>query len=180
MWKRRKEAEGFPETEPSPLVPPTVHKPAPEPPPPPPAPEARIGKAVLIKGQIYSKEDMFLDGQIEGSIEMPANRLTIGRNGRVQANVVAREVEVQGSIQGDIEAREKITIRGNANVIGNLKSASISIEDGAYFKGSIDIVRPVPEKTPARPAATPTTASSTAESTPQPPQGPQANQRSGV
>jgi len=159
--------------EPEVISPAETRRPSPPPPVTASVAETRIGKAVLIKGQIYSKEDLFLDGQVEGGIELPGSRLTIGRNGKVQANITAREVDVQGSIQGDIEARDKITIRSNANVIGNLKSASISIEDGAYFKGSIDIVRPAADKaTPAapRPEARPATPATGAS--PEPAKGP--------
>ncbi len=103
---------------------------------------ATIGKAVQIKGQIYSEEDLRLDGQVEGTIELPGNSLIIGTSGKVQATIKAREVDVLGTVHGDIVAGDKITIRKAANLVGDLKSATISIEDGAYFKGSIDIVRP--------------------------------------
>lgn len=108
--------------------------------------EATIGKTVSIKGQLFSEEDLYLDGQIEGSINVSQSRLTIGKNGKIQANIEAREVDVHGDVQGNIEAGDRITIRSAANLVGDLKSATVSIEDGAYFKGCIDIVRPATSK----------------------------------
>jgi cytoskeletal protein CcmA (bactofilin family) len=102
---------------------------------------ATIGKSVTIKGQIYSREDLMVDGEIEGAIELNDHRLTVGPNGKVRAGVKAREIVVLGSIEGNVEALDKIDIRKDAKLIGDIKTARIVIEDGAYFKGSIDIVR---------------------------------------
>jgi cytoskeletal protein CcmA (bactofilin family) len=112
---------------------------------------ATIGKAVKIVGQIYSKEDLFVDGDLEGTVEALEHKLTIGPNGTVHASVRAREVVAQGSVQGNVEATDKIEIRKDAKLIGDIKTARIIIEDGAYFKGSIDIVKSEPAKAPARP-----------------------------
>lgn len=160
MWKRRKEdmpGEQIPEpTARAGAAPAPVAEPAPPPRvAPPPKVEARIGPSVLVKGQIFAQEDLWLDGEIEGSIELPENRLVIGKTGKVHADIKAREVDVLGSVRGDIQAREKITIRKDANLVGNLKSATISIEDGAFFKGSIDIVRPAPAPPPKSAAPQP-------------------------
>jgi cytoskeletal protein CcmA (bactofilin family) len=111
--------------------------------------QASIGKAVKINGQIFSKEDLYIDGDVEGTVELHENRLTIGPNGRVQASVRAREVVVLGSIQGNVEASDRIDIRKEAKLVGDIKTARIVIEDGAYFKGSIDIVRQEAQKAPA-------------------------------
>ena len=111
---------------------------------------ATIGKAVKIIGQIHSKEDLYVDGDVEGTVEAPDHKLTIGPNGTVHATVKAREVVVLGSIQGNVEATDKIEIRKDAKLIGDIKTARIIIEDGAYFKGSIDIVKPEPAKAAAR------------------------------
>ena len=123
-----------------------------------PEPEARgsasIGKAVKINGQIFSKEDLYVDGDVEGTVELAENKLTIGPSGRVQASVKAREVVVLGQIQGNVEAMDKLDIRKDAKLVGDIKTARIIIEDGAYFKGSIDIVRQEAKKT-APPAAAP-------------------------
>jgi cytoskeletal protein CcmA (bactofilin family) len=110
---------------------------------------ATIGKAVKIVGQIFSKEDLFVDGDLEGTVEALEHRLTIGPNGSVHASIKAREVVALGTIQGNVEATEKIEIRKDAKLVGDIKTARIIIEDGAYFKGSIDIVKPEPAKTAA-------------------------------
>jgi len=108
---------------------------------------ATIGKAVKVVGQIYSKEDLFVDGEVEGTVEALEHKLTIGPHGNLRAGTKAREVAVLGSVQGDVEATDKIEIRKDAKVVGNIKTARIIIEDGAYFKGAIDIVKPEPPKT---------------------------------
>jgi len=110
---------------------------------------AVIGKSVMIKGQIFSREDLTIDGEIDGSVELHEHRLTVGPNGKLQAGVKAREVVVLGTIHGNVEASDKIDIRKDAKLVGDIKTARIVIEDGAYFKGSIDIARPEA----ARPAA---------------------------
>jgi cytoskeletal protein CcmA (bactofilin family) len=116
-------------------------------------PEARgssatIGKAVKIIGQIHSKEDLYVDGDVEGTVEAPEHRLTIGPNGTVHATVKAREVVALGSIQGNVEAAERIEIKKEAKLVGDIRTARIVIEDGAYFKGSIDITKPDVQKAP--------------------------------
>jgi cytoskeletal protein CcmA (bactofilin family) len=111
--------------------------------------QASIGKAVKISGQIYSKEDLYVDGDVEGSIELQEHRLTIGPNGRVRSNVKAREVVILGTLQGNVDASDKLEVRKEARLVGEIKTARIVIEDGAYFKGSIDIVRPQPAKSSA-------------------------------
>lgn len=102
---------------------------------------AIIGKSVVIKGQIYSREDLIIDGEVEGSVEATEHRVVVGPNGKVNAGVKAREIMVQGSIKGDVEAGDKIDIRREAKLVGNIKTTRIVIEDGAYFKGSVDIAR---------------------------------------
>ena len=115
---------------------------------------ATIGKAVKVNGQIASQEDLYVDGDVEGTIELVNHKLTIGPNGKVNAAVKSREVVVLGSIQGNVEASDKLEIRKDARLVGDIKTARIIIEDGAYFKGSIDIVKPEPKPAaqPARPA----------------------------
>jgi len=110
--------------------------------------QASIGKAVKIDGQIYSKEDLYVDGDVEGTIELQEHRLTIGPNGKVHANIKAREVVILGNVQGNVEASDKLEVRKDARVVGDIKTARIVIEDGAYFKGSIDTVKPEPAKYP--------------------------------
>jgi cytoskeletal protein CcmA (bactofilin family) len=98
-----------------------------------------IGTLVMIKGQLFSREDVYLNGQMEGTVEVPESRLTIGSEGRLQATVRAREIVVHGTIHGTVEAGEKIDIRQDAKLVGDIKAGRIMIEDGAYLKGSVDM-----------------------------------------
>lgn len=182
MWKKRKDEDTPIERSPAPAsrTGGTQQRPA-EAPAPPAAPTltkagTTVGKSVVIKGDINSQEDIFLDGTMEGTMELSSNRLTVGKNGKVQARIKAREVEVLGTVHGDIVAGEKIIIRKAANLVGDLKSATISIEDGAYFKGSIDIVRQAPTKPPVSavsPVAPPTAENAPKYKNPQPAGPPQ-------
>jgi cytoskeletal protein CcmA (bactofilin family) len=130
---------------------------------------ASIGKSVTIKGQIFSREDLVVDGEIEGAIELNEHRLTVGPNGRVRAGIKAREIVVLGTIDGNVEALDKIDIRKDAKLVGDIKTARIIIEDGAYFKGSIDIVKTEPPKqAQPRPQAAAAAASSPAYAQPAP------------
>jgi cytoskeletal protein CcmA (bactofilin family) len=123
---------------------------------------ATIGKDVKVVGQIFSRQDLYVDGEIEGTVEALEHKLTIGPSGAVRAGVKAREVVALGTIQGNVEAHDKIEIRKEAKLVGDIRTARIIIEDGAYFKGSIDIVKPEPKAAP-KPVATP---ASTSASTP--------------
>jgi len=120
--------------------------------PPVPGGSATIGKAVMIKGQIFSREDLVIDGEIEGTVEAHDHRVTVGPNGKVQSSVKAREIVVLGGIHGNVEATDKIDIRKDARLVGDIKTSRIVIEDGAYFKGSIDIIKPdaKPQPVPQR------------------------------
>jgi len=100
---------------------------------------AALGKNVTIKGQIFAREDLMIDGEVEGTVECQEHRLTIGPNARVQAGLKAREIVIHGSIQGNVDATDKIDIKKEAKLVGDIKTSRIVIEDGAYFKGSIDI-----------------------------------------
>ncbi len=112
---------------------------------------ATIGKAVMIKGQIFSREDLVIDGEVEGTVEAHDHKLTVGPNGKVAAGVKAREIVVLGAIHGNVEAADKIDIRKDAKLVGDIKTARIVIEDGAYFKGSIDITKNEPKAQPNQP-----------------------------
>lgn len=108
-----------------------------------------LGKSVIVKGQIVGREDLTIDGEVEGTVELQEHRLTVGTNGRVIATVKAREVVVLGTLHGNVETRDKIQIRKDAKLVGDIRTARIEIEDGAYFKGNIDIVRTEPKAVPA-------------------------------
>lgn len=125
--------------------------------------QAVLGKSVMVKGQIFSREDLTIDGEVEGTVELQENRLTIGPNGRVQASVKAREIVVLGTVHGNVEAAEKVDIRKEAKLVGDIKTQRIAVEDGAFFKGSIDITKPEVAKPPApRPQPAPAPAPATA------------------
>jgi cytoskeletal protein CcmA (bactofilin family) len=171
MWNKRKEEE-YPPKPPAPQAAPASQikenapmstNPAPSHHPTESRGPAVIGKSVMIKGQIFSREDLTIDGEIDGSVELNEHRLTVGPNGKLQAGVKAREVVVLGTIHGNVEASDKIDIRKDAKLVGDIKTARIVIEDGAYFKGSIDIARPEAAKAPApaqpKPQSTGATAS---------------------
>ena len=103
---------------------------------------ANIGKAVMIKGELSGSEDLYLDGEVEGTIELHQNCLTIGPNGRIRAHINAREVVVHGKVDGNIRGTDRVELRRSAVHVGDIATQRISIEDGAWFKGSIDIRKP--------------------------------------
>jgi cytoskeletal protein CcmA (bactofilin family) len=101
---------------------------------------AVIGKGMIIKGEIKSKESLHVDGEVEGTLYMSECRLTVSREGKLGANVKAREIELMGVAEGDLEATSKITIRKGARLVGDLRAPGILIEEGAYVKGKIEII----------------------------------------
>ena len=105
-----------------------------------------IGKSVVIKGELSCGEDLYIDGQVEGTIDPKGNRLTIGPNGRVKANVTARVVVVQGKLEGNIQASDRVDLKQSAVVMGDIATHRISIDDGASFKGSLNIQKEAPTK----------------------------------
>ena len=107
---------------------------------------ATIGPSMTIKGEIRAREELLVDGEVEGLLESQS-LLTVGPNGKVRGNIKAREVAIFGGVHGNVEVTEKLAIREQGSLIGDIKCAGISIDDGAYFKGSIDIVRPEPKIT---------------------------------
>jgi cytoskeletal protein CcmA (bactofilin family) len=111
--------------------------------------QATIGKSLMIKGEVTGSESLYIDGRIEGTINLPGNRVTIGRNGQVAANISAREVVVLGKVKGNCQASDRIDIRSEGSLTGDVIAARISIEDGAFFKGGIDIRKPGDAKAPA-------------------------------
>jgi cytoskeletal protein CcmA (bactofilin family) len=100
---------------------------------------AHIGKSVVIRGELSGSEDLSIDGQVEGTIELRDHHLTVGPNGRVQANVNAKEVVIQGTVKGNVRAIDRVEIRKSGSLTGDMVAARVVIEDGAFFKGSIDI-----------------------------------------
>jgi len=100
---------------------------------------AHIGKSVIIKGELSGSEDLYVDGQVEGSIELHGNRLIIGPHGQVRANVNAKGVIVQGKLEGNIRAAERAELTKSAIAVGDIVTQRVAIEEGAYFKGKVDI-----------------------------------------
>ena len=100
-----------------------------------------IGKSIVIKGELSCSEELYVDGEVEGIIDPKGNRLTIGPNGRVKANVNASAVVVQGKLDGNVQASDRVDLKQSALVIGDIVTQSISIESGAHIKGSIEVHR---------------------------------------
>jgi cytoskeletal protein CcmA (bactofilin family) len=104
--------------------------------------QATIGKSLVIKGEVTGSESLFIDGRVEGTINLPGNRVTVGRNGVVAANITAREIVVIGKVRGNLTASDRVDIRNEGSLTGDVIAQRISIEDGAFFKGGIDIRKP--------------------------------------
>lgn len=100
---------------------------------------AHIGKSVIVKGELSGSEDLYVDGQVEGSIELAGNRLIIGPHGQVRANVNAKGVIVQGKLDGNIRASERAELTKSAIAVGDITTQRVAIEEGAFFKGKVDI-----------------------------------------
>lgn len=100
---------------------------------------AHIGKSVLVKGELSGSEDLYVDGEVEGTIELRGHNLIIGPNGRVRATVNACQVIVHGTVTGNIQASERVELKQSAHVAGDIVTQRVAIEEGAYFKGGIDI-----------------------------------------
>lgn len=100
-----------------------------------------FGQSVVLHGDLAGKEDLLIEGQVEGTINVPDHCVTIGAHGEVKAEIQARQVVILGSVTGNISARERIEIRKTGQVVGDLVAAAIAIEGGAFLKGSIDIQR---------------------------------------
>ncbi|MBZ5531640.1 MAG: polymer-forming cytoskeletal protein [Acidobacteriia bacterium] len=104
--------------------------------------QATIGKSLVIKGEVTGSESLYVDGRVEGAVNLPGHRVTVGRNGHVQANIQAKEVVVLGKVKGNVTASDRVDIRNDGSLTGDVVCQRISIEDGAFFKGSIDIGKP--------------------------------------
>ncbi|WP_058186812.1 bactofilin family protein [Terracidiphilus gabretensis] len=117
--------------------------------------QATITKGLFIKGEITGTESLTIDGKVEGSIVLNGNRCTVGRNGQVAASITAREVVVLGKVRGNVSATDRVDIRAEGAVTGDVSAARISIEDGAFFKGGIDIRKSDAQGKAAAPAAEP-------------------------
>src|SRR5258707_233416 len=101
--------------------------------------QATIGRTLVIKGEITGSESLYIDGRVEGKIIMPESRVTIGRNGKVDASINAREVVVMGKVNGNIECSDRVDVRSEGAVTGDISTVRISVEDGAALKGGIQV-----------------------------------------
>jgi len=148
VWNKQRNDEGYepaPNPESGRSAPPAAPAaPRMETAPPARRPPAVIGASMNIKGEIRSREELMVDGEVEGHLESES-LLTVGPNGKVRANIKAREVVIFGAVRGNVEVSEKIAIRERGSLVGDIKTAGISIDDGAYFKGSIDIQHSEPK-----------------------------------
>ena len=155
MWWEKKPQSVAPQS-PKPVLPPPVTlnletsmsetTPRPSNPPAPTAQQTFLGRTVVLKGQLTGNEDLLVEGQFEGTITLEDHCLTVGADGQVKAEIHARQVVILGSLTGNVQAREKIEIRRTGHVVGDLLAAAVAIEEGAYFKGSIDILREEPQR----------------------------------
>ncbi|MHB8653693.1 MAG: bactofilin family protein [Terriglobia bacterium] len=125
-----------------------------------------LGRSAVVRGEISASEDLLIEGQFDGTISLQENCLTVGPKGQVKAEIRARQVVVHGTVHGNVTAREKIEIRKTGQVLGDLVAAGVAIEDGAYFKGSIEILREGDKAAPVivRPAGTSVAASTSSAS----------------
>ena len=125
-----------------------------------------LGQTVVLKGELSANEDLLIEGQFEGTISLEDHCLTVGADGQVKAEVRARQVVILGAVSGNVVAREKVEIRRSGHLVGDLATGAVAIEEGAYFKGSIEILRDEPKESPRgaspRSAAPPSAAPSSA------------------
>src|SRR5262245_3456983 len=168
MWKRDESvrpASGQPAAPPAPPAPATAGAPAPR-------AEAsqnrerdnvNIGKSVVIKGELNGSEDLTIEGQVEGTIQLRDHVLTIGANGRIKAQVFAKAVIVLGEVTGNVTASDKVDIRDNGSVDGDIVSPRVAIAEGAHFRGSVDMQRKAGQPQAAKP-----TKAATVQPAPQP------------
>ena len=134
-----------------------------------------IGKSVVIKGELNGSEDLTIEGHVEGTIQLKEHVLTIGPNGKIKAQIFAKSVIVLGEVQGNVSASDKVDIRDNGSVEGDLIAPRIAIAEGAHFKGSIDMQRKgTPPQAPGKPAAPPQAAAPQQPQAPAQPGNPQA------
>lgn len=104
-----------------------------------PVDQATIGRTLVIKGEISGSEALYIDGRVEGKIIMPESRVTIGRNGKVDASIQAKELVVMGKVNGNIDCSDRVDIRAEGSVSGDISTVRITVEDGAALKGGIQV-----------------------------------------
>jgi cytoskeletal protein CcmA (bactofilin family) len=105
----------------------------------PPVEQATIGRTLVIKGEVSGTEALYIDGRVEGKISLPGNRVTIGRNGQVAANISAKELVIMGKVQGNVECADRLDIRSEGTLTGDVITHRISVEDGAMLRGGVEV-----------------------------------------
>jgi cytoskeletal protein CcmA (bactofilin family) len=104
--------------------------------------QANIGRTLVIKGEVTGAESLFIDGRVEGTISFPDNRVTVGRNGNVAANITAKEVVIMGKVTGNVECADRLDIRSEGMLSGDVITHRISVEEGAILKGGVEVRNP--------------------------------------
>jgi cytoskeletal protein CcmA (bactofilin family) len=110
---------------------------------------AHVGKSVAIKGEVSGSEDLYIDGRVEGAIDLQGGSLTVGPNGQVRANVNAKTVIIHGKLEGNIRASDRAELRKSALIVGDIATQRIAIEEGAYFKGKVEINKEATKQAPS-------------------------------
>ncbi len=136
MWRKSEPAEPSSQPTPAPQA-----KPAPEPPKPPEQKKERavIGPTITIKGDLTGEEDLLIEGRIEGKVELKRHAVTIGKSGRIKADIYGKTITVEGDVEGNLFGEEQLIVRKTGNVRGNIVSPRVALEDGSNFKGNIDM-----------------------------------------
>lgn len=158
MWKPTNQPSPAPSPNPEPqrYTPPAMEVPsAPRATVATPQEQATLGKSLVIKGEVTGSESLYIDGRVEGSINLPGNRVTVGRNGVVSANITAREIVILGKVRGNMTASDRFDIRSEGSLTGDIVAQRVSIEEGAFFKGGIEIRKAGQKEAEAEPAKTP-------------------------
>jgi cytoskeletal protein CcmA (bactofilin family) len=149
VWKKSDDPPS-PQPQPNPAPRPMAASPAPSPSPAPaanepprrPSERATIGPSIFIKGDLSGEEDLVIEGRVEGKVDLKQNNVTIGKNGRVKADVFGKVVVVEGEVDGNVFAREQAILRQSGAIRGNITAPRVILEDGSRFKGSIDMEPP--------------------------------------
>jgi len=131
--------------------------------------QANIGRSLVIKGEVTGAESLFIDGRVEGTISFADNRVTIGRNGNVAANIIAKEVVIMGKVQGNVDCADRLDIRSEGVLTGDVITHRISIEEGAILKGGVEVRNPETKDQKEQKAQAPVQAPNQAQSKPEPP-----------
>jgi len=127
---------------------------------------AHIGKSVVIKGQLSGSEDLYVDGEVEGTVDLPGQVLTIGPSAKIRANVSARTVVIHGNVSGNVRGADKVELKSSAQLTGDIATKRIAIDDGAFFKGGVDIQKDAaPEAKPTTTTTAPSVNAASAPST---------------